>query len=114
MRISDWSSDMCSSDLFDFSVPGVTSLAADIHKYGFSAKGASVLLLRSETLRRFQQFEHRDWPRGVYATDTFLGSRPGGPAASAWAVMSYLGEAGYRRIARRIMSAKQEIGRAHV
>ncbi|HEY9539244.1 MAG TPA: aspartate aminotransferase family protein [Kiloniellaceae bacterium] len=92
---------------FDFSVPGVTSLAADIHKYGFSAKGASVLLLRSETLRRFQQFEHRDWPRGVYATDTFLGSRPGGPAASAWAVMNYLGEAGYRRIARRIMSAKQ-------
>src|SRR3546814_20027407 len=87
---------------FDFSVPGVTSLAADIHKYGFSAKGASVLLLRSETLRRFQQFAHRDWPRGVYATDTFLGSPPGGPAASAWAVMNYHREAGSRRLARRL------------
>src|SRR3546814_17773299 len=76
---------------FDFSVPGVTSLAADIHKYGFSAKGASVLLLRSETLRRFQQFEHRDWPRGVYAADTFLGPRPGGPAAFARAVLNYYG-----------------------
>jgi sphinganine-1-phosphate aldolase len=99
----------CPIPAFDFSVPGVTSLAADIHKYGFSAKGASVLLLRRETLRRFQQFEHRNWPRGVYATDTFLGSRPGGPVASAWAVMNYLGEAGYRRIARRIMDAKQRL-----
>lgn len=94
---------------FDFSVPGVTSLAADIHKYGFSAKGASVLLLRSKTLRRYQRFEFDDWPRGVYATDTFLGSRSGGPAASAWAVMNYLGEAGYRRIARSIMATKESL-----
>src|SRR5690606_15055555 len=94
---------------FDFSVAGVASLAADIHKYGFSAKGASVLLLREAALARFHRFEHRDWPRGLYASDTFLGSRPGGPVASAWAVMHYLGEAGYRRIAREIMTAKERL-----
>ena len=94
---------------FDFSLPGVTSLSADLHKYGFSAKGASVLLLRDEHLKKFQRFEFRDWPRGLYATDTFLGSRAGGPAASAWAVMNYLGEMGYRRIARRIMETKEQL-----
>lgn len=94
---------------FDFSVAGVASLAADIHKYGFSAKGASVLLLREAALARFHRFEHRDWPRGLYASDTFLGSRHGGPVASAWAVMHYLGEAGYRRIAREIMTAKERL-----
>lgn len=94
---------------FDFSLPGVASLSADIHKYGFSAKGASVLLLRDAQLRRYQRFEFRDWPRGVYATDTFLGSRAGGAAASAWAVMNYLGEEGYRRIARRIMDTKEQL-----
>lgn len=94
---------------FDFSLPGVTSLAADLHKYGFSAKGASVLLLCDKRLQTCQRFEFRDWPRGVYATDTFLGSRAGGPAASAWAVMNYLGEAGYRRIARRIMETKERL-----
>lgn len=94
---------------FDFSLPGVTSLAADVHKYGFSAKGASILLLCEDRLRACQRFEFRDWPRGVYATDTFLGSRAGGPAASAWAVMNYLGEEGYRRIARTIMGTKAEL-----
>ena len=94
---------------FDFKVPGVTSLAADLHKYGFSAKGASVLLLEDAALQPYQRYEFRDWPRGLYRTDTFLGSRPGGPAASAWSVMNYLGEAGYRRLARKIMETKERL-----
>lgn len=96
---------------FDFSVPGVTSLSADLHKYGFSARGASVLLYRDARLKAHQRFEFNNWPRGTYSTETFLGSRPGGAIASAWAVSQYLGRAGYRRLARKTMEAKQRLVR---
>jgi len=94
---------------FDFSIPGVTSLSADLHKYGFSAKGASVLLYRSRARKVFQGFHFESWPRGTYSTETFLGSRPGGAIASAWAVSQYLGRFGYRRLARKTMEAKQRL-----
>jgi sphinganine-1-phosphate aldolase len=94
---------------FDFSIPGVTSLSADLHKYGFAAKGASVLLFCSATLQAFQGFHFENWPRGTYSTETFLGSRPGGAIASAWAVSQYLGRMGYRRLARKTMEAKQRL-----
>lgn len=94
---------------FDFAVPGVTSLSADIHKYGFSAKGASFILYRSASLQAHQGFQFSNWPRGNYSTDTFLGTRPAGAVASAWAVSQYLGRAGYRRITRKIMDAKRRL-----
>jgi sphinganine-1-phosphate aldolase len=94
---------------FDFSVRGVTSLSADWHKYGFAAKGASVLLYRSAHLKRHQAFRFDNWPRGTYVTETFLGTRPGGSIASAWAVSQYLGRKGYRRLARKTMEAKQRL-----
>jgi sphinganine-1-phosphate aldolase len=94
---------------FDFSIAGVTSLSADLHKYGFSAKGASVLLYRSASVQKYQAFHFKNWPRGTYSTETFLGSRPGGCISSAWAVSQYLGRAGYRRLARKTMEAKQRL-----
>ncbi|HET8726762.1 MAG TPA: aspartate aminotransferase family protein [Alphaproteobacteria bacterium] len=94
---------------FDFALPGVTSLSADLHKYGYTAKGASVVLFRDAGLQEHQRFEFRDWPRGLYGTDTFLGTRPGGPIASAWAVMNYLGEQGYIQIAQTIMDTKARL-----
>jgi sphinganine-1-phosphate aldolase len=94
---------------FDFVVPGVTSISVDLHKYGFAAKGASLFLLRDGDLKRYQRFAFEDWPRGAYATDTFLGTRPAGPIASAWAVMNYLGEEGYRDIARTIIDTKERL-----
>lgn len=94
---------------FDFRIPGVSSLSADLHKYGFSARGASVVLYRSSVLKRFQGFRFDHWPRGAYATETFLGSRPGGVIASAWAVSQYLGCSGYRRLARKTMEAKRRL-----
>lgn len=94
---------------FDFEVPGVTSLSADLHKYGFSAKGASLVLFRDAELKRYLRFEFRDWPRGVYSTETFSGTRAGGAIAAAWAVMNYLGEEGYRRIAGIIMETKARL-----
>jgi sphinganine-1-phosphate aldolase len=94
---------------FDFVHPGVTSLSADLHKYGFSAKGASVLLYQSATLKAHQSFDFDDWPRGKYFTESFLGTRPGGAIASAWAVAQYLGRDGYRRLARKTLEAKEQL-----
>lgn len=90
---------------WDFSVPGVTSVSSDIHKFGFSAKGASLLLFRDEAMKKLERFEFGGWPRGTYATPTFLGSRPAGSIASAWAVMRYLGWEGYLRTTKATMDA---------
>ena len=87
---------------FDLSVAGVTSLSADLHKYGYAGKGASVLLLADAADLEHQCFSY-EWANGVYATDTFLGTRPGGAVAAAWAVMQYLGEDGYLRRAGMIL-----------
>ncbi len=95
---------------WDFAAhPGVTSISADIHKHGMAPKGASLLLVRDEALRRFHRFESRAWARGLYAAHTAQGTRPGGAVAAAWAVMRHLGMAGYRHCARRIMAAREEI-----
>lgn len=81
---------------FDFSVPGVSSMSADLHKYGYCAKGASTVFFRSEALRERMIFDLDVWPAGRMVTPTLAGTRPGGAIASAWAVMNYLGVEGYR------------------
>ncbi len=91
---------------FDFAVEGVSSMSADLHKYGFTAKGASTLLLADAGMRRHLVFEFDGWPRGRYASPTFAGTRPGGAIAAAWAVMRHLGAEGYSRLARAIMGAR--------
>lgn len=93
--IADW----------DLSVPGVTSISSDIHKFGFSAKGASLLLFRDESMKQIERFEFSGWPRGTYATPTFMGSKPAGSIASAWAVMRYLGWEGYIKTTKATMDA---------
>lgn len=94
---------------FDFSVPGVTSMSADLHKYGFTAKGASTILYRNADYRQHQYYAYADFPGGVYATSTLTGARPGGPIAAAWAVMNYLGEEGYLELARTTMDTAQKL-----
>ncbi|MCX4245116.1 pyridoxal phosphate-dependent decarboxylase family protein [Paraliomyxa miuraensis] len=96
---------------FDFSVPGVVSMSADLHKYGYSAKGASVVLFRDARRRRYSFYAFTDWPGGIYASSTMTGTRPGGAIAAAWAVMQHLGRDGYRSITREVMDATQEIRR---
>jgi len=88
---------------FDFSVPGVTSISADLHKFGYAAKPASVVLYRTPELRRQQMFVAINWPGGIYPSPTMTGSRAGGPIAAAWALMNYLGEEGYMDIAKTVM-----------
>ena len=91
---------------WDFSVPGVTSISADIHKHGMAPKGASLLLMRDAALKAHHRFESSAWARGTYIAHTAQGTRPGGAVAAAWAVMNHLGQAGYLDCARRILEAR--------
>jgi glutamate/tyrosine decarboxylase-like PLP-dependent enzyme len=88
---------------FDFRLPGVTSVSADTHKYGYAPKGTSVVLYRDKSLRRHQYYSVTDWPGGLYFSATMAGSRPGGLSAACWAAMVTMGESGYLEAARRIL-----------
>lgn len=94
---------------FDFRLRGVTSMSADTHKYGYAAKGTSVVLYRNRDLRRYQFFRATDWPGGLYASPTFAGSRPGGLSAACWAAMVSTGEDGYLDATRRILETADAI-----
>ncbi len=94
---------------FDFEVPGVMSMSADLHKYGYCAKGASTVLFRSEELRAHMIFDCADWPGGRMVTPTLAGTRPGGAIAAAWAVMNFLGEEGYRAKHKQVTNARETI-----
>ncbi len=96
---------------FDFRVPGVTSMSADTHKYGYAAKGTSVVLYRGAELRRYQYFAAADWPGGLYYSPTLSGSRPGALSAACWAAMTTIGQEGYLEATRRILEAAAEIRR---
>jgi glutamate/tyrosine decarboxylase-like PLP-dependent enzyme len=94
---------------FDFSCEGVRSVSADLHKYGYCAKGASTVFYRAAEYRDFMIFDHSDWPAGRMVTPTLAGTRPGGAIASAWAVMQYLGIEGYRAKQQRVTEARAAI-----
>ena len=94
---------------FDFRLPGLTSMSADTHKFGYALKGTSVVLYRDPGFRRYQYFAFPDWPGGIYASPTAAGSRSGGLSAATWASMVSLGESGYLEAARGIMRVSEEI-----
>jgi len=94
---------------FDFRLPGVTSISADTHKYGYAAKGTSVLLYRHPELRRYQYFTATDWPGGLYLSPTLAGSRPGALSAACWAALTSLGAQGYLEATRRILETAARI-----
>ena len=94
---------------FDFRVPGVTSMSADVHKYGYAAKGASVVLYRERELRKYQFVAYADWPGGLYGSPSMCGTRAGGPIAAAWAIMHHLGEAGYLRVTQESMTTARRL-----
>lgn len=94
---------------FDFRVPGVTSISADVHKYGYAAKGASTVLYRNMSYLRHQFFVQTEFPGGIYASPTMAGTRPGGAIAAAWASMRALGREGYTELAEEAMEAAAEV-----
>ncbi len=96
---------------FDFRLPGVTSISADTHKYGYAAKGTSVVLYRGLELRRYQYFAATDWPGGLYTSPTFAGSRSGALIAVCWAAMLAMGEAGYLSAAKKILETAARMRR---
>ena len=85
---------------FDFRVPGVTSMSADVHKYGYASKGVSVILYRTHELARKQLFVTTDWLGGFYASTAMAGTRPAGPVAAAWAALMHIGRNGYLELTR--------------
>jgi glutamate/tyrosine decarboxylase-like PLP-dependent enzyme len=94
---------------WDFRVPGVTSISADLHKYGYAGKGASMLVWRSIDQMRYQFFVATDFPGGIYASPTMIGTRPGGPIAAAWAALQSLGESGYLELAKLAVDAADKL-----
>lgn len=94
---------------WDFRVPGVTSISADIHKYGYTFKGASVVLYRSRDLLARQFFWYDDWPGGLYASGTSAGTRSAAPIAGAWAAINHLGQDGYLRLTEVVRDTSRRL-----
>lgn len=94
---------------FDFSVPGVTSISMDLHKYAYCPKGASVILYRNRTLRSFQLYACASWTGYTILNTTIMSTKSGGPLAAAWAVMNHIGDAGYLRLAEQTLQATRAI-----
>jgi glutamate/tyrosine decarboxylase-like PLP-dependent enzyme len=94
---------------FDFRLPGVTSMSADTHKYGYAAKGTSVILYRGRDLLHHQYYTTADWPGGLYFSPTFAGSRPGALSAACWAALTSIGEQGYLDATKRILETASKV-----
>jgi glutamate/tyrosine decarboxylase-like PLP-dependent enzyme len=94
---------------FDFRVPGVTTISADVHKYGYCTKGASVIAHRRKETLEHQYFLYDQWPGGLYGSPAMAGARPAAPIAAAWGVMNYLGEEGYLRLTTTLWETTRKI-----
>ncbi|CAB4877526.1 unannotated protein [freshwater metagenome] len=94
---------------WNFSVPGVTSISVDLHKYGYTAKGASVIAYRNKKLRSYQTYLTDNWLGGLYGSSGIMGTKGGGSMAAAWAVMNFLGDDGYMRVTAAARRAAEEL-----
>lgn len=98
--------------LWDFRVEGVTSISVDLHKFGYTSKGASVIMHRNRQLRSYQTFVTDNWLGGFYGSSGVLGTKSGGPMASAWAVINYLGDEGYLRLTESARATTRQLADA--
>lgn len=94
---------------FDFAVKGVSSMSIDLHKYGYTPKGGSVLLYRNRELRKHQLFTNASWPGYPLVNTTMQSTKSEGPLAGAWATINYLGMNGYLELTRKVISAKKKL-----
>lgn len=94
---------------FDFTVPGVTSISTDLHKYGYAAKGCSAIMYRSKGIRKYQIFACTDTTAYTLINPTVLSTKSGGPMAGAWAILNFLGEEGYMRIIQTVQDATERL-----
>jgi sphinganine-1-phosphate aldolase len=93
-------------EIIDFRLDGVTSISADLHKYGGSPKGASIILYKNKDLMKYQYFIDENWTGGIYATPTIFGSRNGNIVAHTWMTLMYIGMNGYKGNYEKIMNLK--------
>jgi glutamate/tyrosine decarboxylase-like PLP-dependent enzyme len=84
-------------------------MSADTHKYGYAAKGTSVVLYRGRDLLHHQYYTATDWPGGLYFSPTFAGSRPGALSAACWAALTAIGEQGYLDATKKILETTAAI-----
>ncbi len=97
---------------WDFSVPGVTSISADLHKFAYAMKPASIVAYRNlELQQKYHYVKVTEWPTIEYSSQSVLGSRSAGPVAAAWAMMHFLGEEGYLRLAKQMMEEKKRLAK---
>lgn len=94
---------------FDFTVPGVTSISTDLHKYGYAAKGCSAIMYRSKDIRKYQIFACTDTTGYTLINPTMLSSKTGGPMAGAWATLHFLGERGYKKMVAEVQEATKRL-----
>lgn len=95
--------------VWDFRLPGVTSISADCHKYGYATKGASVVCYRDCEIRKYQFFAHVGWPGGLFVSPTMAGTRPGGHLAAAWVSLRSMGQSGYLDMAQKLMEVTDKM-----
>lgn len=98
--------------LFDFRVPGVTSISCDTHKYGFAPKGSSIIMYRNNEMRNYQYFIKASWTGGLYGSPTLAGSRPGALMVGCWASLMAIGHEGYLRSCKEIIGTAQKLKEA--
>ena len=94
---------------FDFNLDGVTSISVDLHKYAYAPKGSSILLYNNQELRKTQFSVYSNWEGGIYASTTFMGTKPAGIIASSWTALNHIGENGYLSLAKKTMQATELI-----
>jgi len=94
---------------FDFSVPGVTSISVDLHKYAYAPKGASLVLYKSDELRRHQMYACSEWTGYTIVNAAVQSSRSGGPMAAAWAVVHHIGDEGYIDLAKELYIGTRKV-----
>ena len=94
---------------YNLSVPGVRSMSADLHKYGYAPKPCSTILWKSQAEQAYHYIPITEWACGLYLSQSFVGSRPLGPIAGAWALMHYWGKEGYLENARKLLDLKQKL-----
>lgn len=94
---------------FDFAVPTVSTISADLHKYGYVPKNASVLLYRDASLRRFAWYVNTSTTEYAVINPTVQSTRSGGPVAAAWALIHHLGLEGYVDLTRRVLDTTRRM-----
>ena len=103
--------------VFDYRLPGVTSISADTHKYGYAFKGSSVLSFRDQgAAQRPVLLPDRLERREVHLARGWRARGRADCIAATWAAMVQLGPPGYLDYARQIFEtsfAMQDAVRSH-